>query len=185
MVLSPCDDIGAVTETLRNKMGLDVKAFTSEILPEALRVTATQHKTDKQIGDITKATEKQLQDVVLAAKRSGHMLFAAGTPCQDNSNLRGSSKKGLRGPKSSLFYKCAQERKRLTKLAQKQDVSSRLTGKCSGHHGGGHSRHYKQHVHEQTNTPGPERGVLGPAKPPMVANMEGQTQAERTMGDGR
>ena len=122
VLFSPCDGIGAFAQTLRSKLNMTILAYTSEILPEALRVTATQHPQDTQLGDVTKISDRQLDDIVDDATDCGHILYAAGTPCQDNSNLKGKWRKGLKGEKSSLFYECARVKKKLEKKAKAKNV---------------------------------------------------------------
>ena len=118
VVLSLCDGIGAVTQALA-QMNIKAKVFTSEILEEALRVTTTQHPCDTKLGDLTAITDKQLDEVASSAQHCGHILFAAGTPCQDNTELKGTQREGLSGKKSSLFHRVADTRKRLQKRLTK------------------------------------------------------------------
>ena len=51
-VLSLCDGIGAVTQALR-QLNVNTKAFTSEIIPEALLITDTRQPHDTKLGDHT------------------------------------------------------------------------------------------------------------------------------------
>lgn len=60
------------------KLNVKAKAFTSEILEEALLVTNTTHPNDTKVGDLTKITDEQLDHVANSAKACGHILFAAG-----------------------------------------------------------------------------------------------------------
>ena len=117
VVLSLCDGIGAVMQALA-QLNIKAKAFTSEILEEALRVTDTRHPQDTKLGDLTKITDEQLEHVVRSAQQCGHILFAAGTPCQDNTQLKGTQREGLKGHKSSLFHQVADTRTRLQKILQ-------------------------------------------------------------------
>lgn len=104
-----------------NQLNIKAKAFTSEILNEALRVTETRHPNDTRLGYLTNITDKQLDHVASSAKSCGHVLFAAGTPCLDNTELKGTQRKGLGGPKSYLFHQVA---KILTRLEERLQQSS-------------------------------------------------------------
>ena len=123
MVVSPCDGIGAVTYTLREKLNLRIKVYGSEILEEAVRTTSSRFPHDVQLGDITKVHDDKWEEIADIAEQCGDILFSTGTPCQDNSELKGNSRKGLEGQKSSLFYECAKAKAKLEAAAKKKRVT--------------------------------------------------------------
>ena len=71
-----------------------------KVTPETTRVTETQNPDDVQFGDITKVTTATLKQVVWYARKCKKIKYAAGSPCQDNSNLKGTNRRGLKGEKS-------------------------------------------------------------------------------------
>lgn len=106
VVFCPCDGISAVTHALKHHLQLQVRSYIMEILPEALRVTRSRLPNNVELGDLTTITDDQLETVARSAHKCGHILYTAGTPCQDNSELKGHTRQGLEGPKSSLL--CSQ-----------------------------------------------------------------------------
>lgn len=99
-VLSLFDGISCGRVALE-RAGIKVdKYYASEIDKYAMEITNTNYPDTIQLGDITKITEEQLDEL-------GHIdLIIGGSPCQDLSNYKYDRGEvtGLNGEKSGLFY---------------------------------------------------------------------------------
>jgi len=81
-----------------DELNIDVKNYyASEINKYAIKVTQHNYPNTKQIGDIKKLTKEKLD------KLPKIDLIIGGSPCKDLS-IAMKNRKGLRGPKSSLFF---------------------------------------------------------------------------------
>lgn len=69
--------------------------YASEINKNSIKVTQANYPKTKQLGDVNNIDFSSLK---------GINLLAGGSPCQDNSGLN-KQQLGLKGKKSSLFYK--------------------------------------------------------------------------------
>lgn len=74
--------------------------YASEIEESAIKVTQTNYPDTKQLGDITKITNSQLD------RLNSPDIVIGGSPCQDLSNYKYDRGEvtGLNGEKSGLFY---------------------------------------------------------------------------------
>ena len=86
ILISLFDGIGVARLALQELDWTPTREFGSEVLVEALEVTRRRSPRMTHLGDIAK------------------VLIVAGTPCQDNSRLKGSSREGLAGKASGLFW---------------------------------------------------------------------------------
>lgn len=93
-VLSLFDGI-SVGKVALDRAGIKVdNYFASEIKSDALKVSAANHPTIKQLGDVTTLDGTKLPKID---------LLIGGSPCCDFSRAN-KSRKGLSGDKSKLFY---------------------------------------------------------------------------------
>ena len=65
------------------------REFGSEILTEALRVTSRRFPRMTQLGDNKQIQGPQVERIMAKWPDNSLILIVAGTPCQDNSTLRG------------------------------------------------------------------------------------------------
>ena len=100
-VLSYCDGMSCGQIAL-DQLGIGVENYyATEIKETAIRVTSHNYPDTKYLGDLTKVTNEQLNEL-------GKIdLFISGTPCK---NLSGANKErlGLMGEHSKLFYNFAE-----------------------------------------------------------------------------
>ena len=85
-----------------NKVGIEVSEYiASEIQPQSIQITQKNYPETRQIGDVTKLSVQDLDDL-------GEIdLLIGGSPCQNLSRTVINDIKhnqGLKGAKSSLFY---------------------------------------------------------------------------------
>ncbi len=99
-VLSLFDGISCLQLALnRAKIEYDTY-YASEINKHSIKVTQTNYPDTIQLGDVKHVEWDKLPNIG---------LLGAGSPCQDISNLN-KKKEGLKGKKSSLFYKFMEAR---------------------------------------------------------------------------
>ena len=97
VIFSACNGISTGLHCLKN-LGVNVsKYLSSEIDRHAIAVSATNHKEDYviQFGDLNNITLDDIKDTT---------LFLCSSPCQNLSAIN-SSKKGIYGEGSNLFFK--------------------------------------------------------------------------------
>ena len=99
------DGVGSAYVAVRAWTSLPVSYHAVEIDPAAIRCTqeawpdaVTHH------GDITTLTDDWCHDFGKSLMPQTLLLITAGSPCQDNSALRGPQRQGLQGASSSLFW---------------------------------------------------------------------------------
>lgn len=106
-VLSLFDGISCLQLALQRAGIKYDKYYASEINSHSIKVTQHHYPDTIQLGDVNHINWDQLPDLG---------LLAGGSPCQDISNLN-KKKEGLKGAKSSLFYKFLEAKERLPKGA--------------------------------------------------------------------
>ena len=103
MLLSMFDGIGAARLALEHLHWIPSREFSSEILPAALQVSGRRFPRSTQLGDIKNIGPQFVEDMVSRLPPNAILLVTAGTPCQDNSTLKGSESRGLGGPLLAFF----------------------------------------------------------------------------------
>lgn len=99
-VLSLFDGISCLQLALKRANAAYDNYYASEINPHSIKVTQHNFPNTIQLGDVNEINWDKLPAID---------LLAGGSPCQDISNLN-KHKNGLKGNKSSLFYKFKEAR---------------------------------------------------------------------------
>ena len=102
-VLSLFDGISCL-QIAMERLGLSINNYyASEIDKNSIKVTQSNYPKTIQLGDVNDIDFNSFQNID---------LLGGGSPCQDISNLN-KKKKGLKGAKSSLFYKFIEAKEKL------------------------------------------------------------------------
>ena len=100
-VLSLCDGMSGGSIALK-ELGIKVNNYYSfEIKPYAVQVTCLNFSNTIQCGDVNNFDIHMLNDNEID-------LFLCGSPCKNMSFINKHTRNGLKGEKSSLFFKCAE-----------------------------------------------------------------------------
>lgn len=100
-VLSLCDGMSGGQIALK-ELGIKVsKYYASEIKEAGINVTQLNFPNTIQIGDVNDFNIEMINGDKID-------LFLCGSPCQNMSFINKTTRNGLNGEKSSLFYKCVE-----------------------------------------------------------------------------
>lgn len=100
-VLSLCDGMSCGQIALKN-LGIKInKYYSFEIKEHAIRTTQLNFPNTIQLGDVNNFDMKMLNGDKID-------LLLCGSPCQNLSCMNMKYRDGLKGKKSSLFYKCVE-----------------------------------------------------------------------------
>ena len=89
VVVSLFDGIGATWEALKQAGIKPNTSYSSEILTPALGVLLLRQPQVTHLGDMLELTAARLEQLVEAAPATCCFLIVGGSPCQDNSTLKG------------------------------------------------------------------------------------------------
>ena len=104
VVISLFDGIGATWEALKIAGISPAQCYSSEILAPALGVLLLRQPQVQHLGDLLEITAERVQQMVQMAPKPCCILIVGGSPCQDNSTLKGEGRMGMEGPQSGLVW---------------------------------------------------------------------------------
>ena len=104
---SVCSMVGAASVAMSIMGWTPSREHGAEILPEAVRTTRRNHPRHSALGDVKNIDADAAQRILDPLPEDVLLLLVAGTPCQDNSALKGDGRLGLQGNVLPFFWEAA------------------------------------------------------------------------------